>query len=44
MGILEHYFPLEDDDADIADDGAGNAMNAGVFGAQVPQGGFTFGT
>jgi len=44
MGILEHYFPLEDDDADIADDGAGNAMNAGFFGAQVPQGGFAFGT
>jgi hypothetical protein len=44
MGILEHYFPLDDDDADIGDDGAGNAMNAGFFGAQVPQGGFAFGT
>mmetsp|Transcript_34390 Transcript_34390/g.102154 ORF Transcript_34390/g.102154 Transcript_34390/m.102154 type:complete len:541 (+) Transcript_34390:61-1683(+) len=38
MKILENYFPLEDDDAEIADDGV-----AGVqFGAQVPQGGFTF--
>merc|ERR1719327_1319939 len=44
MGILENYFPLEDDDADIGDDGTGNAMSAGFFGAQVPQGGFAFAT
>jgi len=39
MKILENYFPLEDDDADIADD-------AGIlqFGASVPQGGFNFGS
>jgi hypothetical protein len=44
MGILENYFPLDDDDADIGDDGTGNAMSAGFFGAQVPQGGFAFAT
>lgn len=43
MKILENYFPLEDDDADLADD-SGNA-NQFQFGANVnvPQGGFTFG-
>eukprot|EP00933_Yihiella_yeosuensis_P045588 TRINITY_DN40995_c0_g1_i1.p1 TRINITY_DN40995_c0_g1~~TRINITY_DN40995_c0_g1_i1.p1 ORF type:complete len:528 (-),score=138.13 TRINITY_DN40995_c0_g1_i1:101-1492(-) len=43
MKILENYFPLEDDDADIGEDSA----NAGVqfqFGAQVPTGGFQFGS
>merc|ERR1711972_986223 len=39
MKILENYFPLEDD-AEIADDAAAN--NQFQFGAQVPQGGFTF--
>jgi hypothetical protein len=38
VGILETYFNLEDDDADIADDAGANQL----FGAQVPQGGFTF--
>jgi hypothetical protein len=42
MKILENYFPLEDDDADIADD-AGAGAAGQLFGAQVPQGGFTFG-
>merc|ERR1719284_137269 len=41
MKILENYFPLEEDDADIADDMGGNQQQ--LFGAQVPQGGFTFG-
>merc|ERR1712066_1172184 len=41
MKILENYFPLEEDDADIADDGGANQQQ--LFGAQVPQGGFTFG-
>mmetsp|Transcript_30682 Transcript_30682/g.82264 ORF Transcript_30682/g.82264 Transcript_30682/m.82264 type:complete len:541 (+) Transcript_30682:47-1669(+) len=38
VGILETYFNIEDDDADIADDAGTNNL----FGAQVPQGGFTF--
>mmetsp|Transcript_54225 Transcript_54225/g.168372 ORF Transcript_54225/g.168372 Transcript_54225/m.168372 type:complete len:542 (+) Transcript_54225:67-1692(+) len=38
MKMLENFFPLEDD-ADIADDGAGQLH----FGAEVPQGGFNFG-
>merc|ERR1712032_365925 len=38
MRILESYFPLEDDDADIAE---GNGEPT-LFGAQVPQGGFQF--
>mmetsp|Transcript_14278 Transcript_14278/g.40184 ORF Transcript_14278/g.40184 Transcript_14278/m.40184 type:complete len:541 (-) Transcript_14278:366-1988(-) len=38
VGILETYFNIEDDDADIADDAGANNL----FGAQVPQGGFTF--
>mmetsp|Transcript_23799 Transcript_23799/g.75423 ORF Transcript_23799/g.75423 Transcript_23799/m.75423 type:complete len:539 (-) Transcript_23799:269-1885(-) len=38
MKMLETYFPLEDD-AEIADDGAGQFQ----FGAEVPQGGFNFG-
>lgn len=41
MKILESYFPIEDEDADIADDA--NAAGAGLFGAQVPTGGFNFG-
>eukprot|EP00931_Biecheleriopsis_adriatica_P102946 TRINITY_DN7784_c0_g1_i2.p1 TRINITY_DN7784_c0_g1~~TRINITY_DN7784_c0_g1_i2.p1 ORF type:complete len:535 (+),score=141.55 TRINITY_DN7784_c0_g1_i2:56-1660(+) len=40
MKILENYFPLEDDDADIGED-AGNNFQ---FGAQVPTGGFQFGS
>jgi HEAT repeat protein len=40
--ILEHYFPLEDDNADIADDAAAQGQQF-QFGAAVPQGGFTFG-
>lgn len=39
--ILQNYLPIEDDDADITDNGAGQSMQ---FGAQVPQGGFNFGT
>merc|ERR1719195_490583 len=39
MKILENYFPLEDDDAEIADDAANHQFQ---FGAQVPQGGFSF--
>mmetsp|Transcript_12229 Transcript_12229/g.28497 ORF Transcript_12229/g.28497 Transcript_12229/m.28497 type:complete len:549 (+) Transcript_12229:62-1708(+) len=42
MKILEGYFPLEEDDALIADDAAG-APAQFQFGAQVPQGGFSFG-
>jgi len=41
MQILENYFPLEDDNADIADDAL--AAQQFQFGASVPQGGFTFG-
>merc|ERR1711972_163256 len=43
--LLETYFPLEDDD-DRADfeQPAGAAQQQGFFGAQVPQGGFNFGT
>mmetsp|Transcript_35273 Transcript_35273/g.112202 ORF Transcript_35273/g.112202 Transcript_35273/m.112202 type:complete len:548 (+) Transcript_35273:125-1768(+) len=40
MKILEGYFPLEDDDTEIADDTANGHLQ---FGAQVPQGGFSFG-
>merc|ERR1712232_191145 len=40
MHILENYFPLEDDGADLADT-AGKPQFQ--FGAAVPQGGFTFG-
>merc|ERR1719428_1664798 len=40
MKILESYFPLEDDDALIQDDGPSGQSQ---FGAQMPQGGFTFG-
>jgi len=40
MKILESYFPLEDDDAEIADDAGTGQFQ---FGAQVPQGGFSFG-
>mmetsp|Transcript_57276 Transcript_57276/g.161772 ORF Transcript_57276/g.161772 Transcript_57276/m.161772 type:complete len:544 (-) Transcript_57276:155-1786(-) len=39
MKILESYFPLEDDDAEIGDDAGGSNFQ---FGAQVPQGGFSF--
>merc|ERR1712060_614225 len=39
MKILENYFPLEDDDAEINTDGANNQFQ---FGAQIPQGGFSF--
>merc|ERR1711972_894229 len=39
MKILENYFPLEDDDAEIAEDMGNNNFQ---FGAQVPQGGFSF--
>lgn len=42
-GILETYFPIEDDDADIAEDGAGGTPQQFQFGGQVPQGGFSFG-
>mmetsp|Transcript_10099 Transcript_10099/g.22204 ORF Transcript_10099/g.22204 Transcript_10099/m.22204 type:complete len:547 (-) Transcript_10099:168-1808(-) len=38
--ILENYFPIEEDDALITDDGAVQQFQ---FGAQVPQGGFSFG-
>ena len=38
--ILENYFPLEEDAADIADSSAQNQFQ---FGAAVPQGGFIFG-
>merc|ERR1712190_172423 len=41
MKILENYFPLEEDDADIAEDMGGSQPQ--LFGAQVPQGGFNFG-
>eukprot|EP00812_Abedinium_dasypus_P007383 NODE_193_length_1836_cov_793.094891.p1 GENE.NODE_193_length_1836_cov_793.094891~~NODE_193_length_1836_cov_793.094891.p1 ORF type:complete len:366 (+),score=108.76 NODE_193_length_1836_cov_793.094891:566-1663(+) len=40
MKILENYFPLEEDDADISDVARGNPLQ---FGAQLPQGGFNFG-
>merc|ERR1719469_581825 len=40
--ILENYYPLEDDgDKDIVDAGA---PAASLFGAQMPQGGFNFGS
>jgi len=42
MQILENYFPLEEDNADIADDTQGQQQQF-QFGAQMPQGGFTFG-
>lgn len=42
MQILESYFPLEDDNVDIADDGLAGQQQF-QFGAQMPQGGFTFG-
>jgi len=37
--ILENYFPLEDDAAEVVDPAAAGFQ----FGAQVPQGGFNFG-
>eukprot|EP00490_Sorites_sp_Unknown_P000550 CAMPEP_0114694422 /NCGR_PEP_ID=MMETSP0191-20121206/70148_1 /TAXON_ID=126664 /ORGANISM="Sorites sp." /LENGTH=522 /DNA_ID=CAMNT_0001989261 /DNA_START=14 /DNA_END=1583 /DNA_ORIENTATION=+ len=40
MKILEKYFPLEDDDADIGEEASGPQFQ---FGAQVPTGGFSFG-
>lgn len=40
MKMLESYFPLEDD-ADIAEPGP--AQDGGLFGAEVPAGGFNFG-
>lgn len=39
--ILEKYFPLEDADL-MGDDDSASAQQFG-FGAQIPQGGFTFG-
>mmetsp|Transcript_4089 Transcript_4089/g.10296 ORF Transcript_4089/g.10296 Transcript_4089/m.10296 type:complete len:547 (-) Transcript_4089:277-1917(-) len=39
--ILETYFPIEEEDALITDEGV--AMQQFQFGAQVPQGGFSFG-
>jgi len=39
MKLLESYFPL-DDDAEIADPGAASQLQ---FGAEIPQGGFSFG-
>jgi len=41
LKILENYFPLEDEDADIAEDAGNNQFQ---FGAQVPTGGFQFGS
>jgi len=41
MKILEKYFPLEDDDADIGEDASAPNFQ---FGAQVPTGGFSFGS
>jgi len=41
--ILENYFPIEDDDADIAEGGNAGNQQQFMFGAQVPQGGFNFG-
>jgi len=41
MQILENYFPLDDDNGDIADDAL--AAQQFQFAASVPQGGFTFG-
>jgi len=41
MKILENYFPLEDEDADIGEDAGANQFQ---FGAQVPTGGFSFGS
>jgi len=38
--VLESYFPLEEDDAELADDTA--AASQFQFGAAVPQGGFSF--
>jgi len=40
MSILENYFPLEDDDAEVT---ANTGNNQFQFGAQMPQGGFNFG-
>lgn len=40
MKILESYFTLEDDGADVDGDAAAQQFQ---FGAQMPQGGFTFG-
>mmetsp|Transcript_110251 Transcript_110251/g.311026 ORF Transcript_110251/g.311026 Transcript_110251/m.311026 type:complete len:538 (-) Transcript_110251:183-1796(-) len=43
MRLLENYFPLEDDKEDLADDTAsGGKFSFG--GAEVPKGGFNFGT
>eukprot|EP00441_Pelagodinium_beii_P018080 CAMPEP_0197658834 /NCGR_PEP_ID=MMETSP1338-20131121/45470_1 /TAXON_ID=43686 ORGANISM="Pelagodinium beii, Strain RCC1491" /NCGR_SAMPLE_ID=MMETSP1338 /ASSEMBLY_ACC=CAM_ASM_000754 /LENGTH=544 /DNA_ID=CAMNT_0043235497 /DNA_START=54 /DNA_END=1688 /DNA_ORIENTATION=- len=44
LKILENYFPLEDEDADIAENAAGGGNNQFQFGAQVPTGGFSFGS
>jgi len=41
MKILENYFPLEDEDADIGETAGANQFQ---FGAQVPTGGFSFGS
>jgi len=41
MSILENYFPLEEDDAQLA---ANTGNNQFQFGAQMPQGGFNFGS
>jgi len=41
MKILENYFPLEDEDADIGEVAGANQFQ---FGAQVPTGGFSFGS
>jgi len=41
MKLLENYFPLEDEDADIGEDAGANQFQ---FGAQVPTGGFSFGS
>ncbi|CAE7922112.1 unnamed protein product [Symbiodinium necroappetens] len=42
MKILEKYFPLEDEDAEIGED-VSNPQQF-QFGAQVPTGGFSFGS
>jgi|Transcript_122438 hypothetical protein len=41
MNILEKYFPIEDVDTTIEDSGNQNFQS---FGAQMPQGGFNFGS
>jgi hypothetical protein len=42
MKILENYFPLDEDDNHLEDDNNNSAAPFQPFGAQMPQGGFSF--